>query len=204
MICISLLVVLLIVVVCNPRLAEWLRRMLLRDRVAPDKADSTPDNGDHKNPADNKEPEADYSGLATRDLLMAVLANLNCKVDVDDDDPERFYFTFQGETFCSNATNDCLMATIYDFSWGSVNVEDIDEVSNLRKAINTTNLSCGLCVMYTIDTEHNRMMVHTKRQILLVPEIRNIEQYVMAMLTGFFEVHRMLGHELDKLREGGK
>lgn len=150
---------------------------------------------------DNK---TDYSGLKPRDLLLAILKNMSCKIEFDDEDPERIYFNFQGENFCTNATNDCLMVTIYDFSWGSVDIDDIDEVSNLRKAINTTNLYTGLCLTYTMDIEHHRMIVHTKRQILLVPEIPNIDDYVMAMLTGFFDAQRTLSKELDKLREGKK
>ena len=148
-----------------------------------------------------EETNHDYSGLKPRDLIIAILKNLNCKIEFDDEDPERIYFTYQGETFCTNADNECLMVTIYDFSWGSVDIDDIDEVSNLRKAINTTNLYSGLCAMYTMDIEHHRMIVHTKRQILLTPEIPNIENYLMAMLSGFFDTQRTLSKELDKLRE---
>lgn len=147
-----------------------------------------------------EETSHDYSGLKPRDLIIAILKNLNCKIEFDDEDPERLYFVFQGENFTTNASNDCLMVTIYDFSWGSVDIDNIDEVSNLRKAINTTNLCTGLCATYTIDTERHRMLVHTKRQFLLVPEIPNIEDYFIAMMSGFFDTQRTLCKELDRLR----
>ena len=99
------------------------------------------------------------------------------------------------------ASNDCLLVTAYDFAWGSVELDDIDEVSRLRKAINTINFKLGgPCIVYSIDTEKNRMVVHTKRQFLLTPQIPNIQDYMTAMISGFFDVHRALAHELDRLR----
>lgn len=151
-------------------------------------------------------PTTDYTGMKTRELCKALLRDLNCRVVEDEEDNERMEFAFQGETFCLIASDDCLLATVYDFSWGNIELDDIDEVSRLRKVINNVNFRFGgLCVVYTIDTDKNRMVVHTKRQFLVTPEIPNILDYITAMLTGFFEVQRALTHELDRLRmEGGK
>ena len=146
--------------------------------------------------------QTDYRGLKPRELCKVLLRDLNCKVVEDEEDKERMEFNFQGETFCLIVTDDCLFATVYDFSWGSISLDDIDEVSRLRKAINNVNFRFGgLCVVYTIDTEKNRMVVHTKRQFLVTPEIPNILDYMIAILTGFFEVQRALTHELDILRQ---
>lgn len=146
-------------------------------------------------------PSPDYTGLKTHELCKALLADLNCKMSEDEEDPDRIDFGFQGETFCIVASNDCLLATAYDFAWGSVELDDIDEVSRLRKAINSINFKIGgPCVVYSIDTEKNRMVVHTKRQFLLTPQIPNIQDYMTAMISGFFDVHRALAHELDRLR----
>lgn len=144
--------------------------------------------------------ETDFTGMKTHELCKALLHELNCKVTVAEDD-DRMEFTFQGETFCLIASDDCLLVSIYDFSWGSVQLDDIDEVSRLRKVINSVNFNFGgLAIVYSIDTESNRMVVHTKRQILVTPEIPNIIDYITAMLTGFFEIKRALTHELDVLR----
>ena len=144
----------------------------------------------------------DYSGMKTKDLCCTVLESLNCELTYDEEDDDRMTFEYQGETFCLTATNDCLIATIYDFSWGSVDVNDIDEMSNLRKAINTVNLMYnGTTVAYTMDTTNNRMVVHTKRSILMTPEIPNLKGYMQAMLMGFFETQRRLSNELDQLRQ---
>ena len=150
-------------------------------------------------------PTTDYTGMKTRELCKTLLRDLNCRVVEDEEDNERMEFAFQGETFCLIASDDCLLATVYDFSWGSIELDDIDEVSRLRKVINNVNFRFGgLCVVYTIDTDKNRMVVHTKRQFLVTPEIPNILDYMTAMLTGFFEVQRALTHELDRLRMESK
>ena len=152
---------------------------------------------------DSTDSTPDFTGMKPHELSKALLRELNCKVVEDEDDKDRMGFSFQGETFCLIASNDCLLVTVYDFSWGSVSLDDLDEVSRLRKTINNINFRFGgLCVIYTMDTDHNKMVVHTKRQFLLTPEIPNIVEYMTAMLTGFFDVQRALTHELDLLRMG--
>ncbi len=157
-------------------------------------------NADTSEETDNS--SAAYAGMKPRELCKAILHNLNCKTEEDEEEgSDRLAFKFQGETFCIIVSDDCLLATIYDFSWGSVELDDIDEVSRVRKIINEINFQYGgHTLFYTMDTDNNRMVVHTKRQILLTPEIPNLENYMTAMLSGFFEVQRAMAHELDKER----
>lgn len=157
-------------------------------------------NADTSEETDNS--SAAYAGMKPRELCKAILHNLNCKIEEDEEEgSDRLAFKFQGETFCIIVSDDCLLATIYDFSWGSVELDDIDEVSRVRKIINEINFQYGgHTLFYTMDTDNNRMVVHTKRQILLTPEIPNLDNYMTAMLSGFFEVQRAMAHELDKER----
>lgn len=157
-------------------------------------------NADTSEETDNS--SAAYAGMKPRELCKAILHNLNCKTEEDEEEgSDRLAFKFQGETFCIIVSDDCLLATIYDFSWGSVELDDIDEVSRVRKIINEINFQYGgHTLFYTMDTDNNRMVVHTKRQILLTPEIPNLDNYMTAMLSGFFEVQRAMAHELDKER----
>lgn len=157
-------------------------------------------NADTSEETDNS--SAVYAGMKPRELCKAILHDLNCKTEEDDEEgSDRLAFKFQGETFCIIVSDDCLLATIYDFSWGSVELDDIDEVSRVRKIINEINFQYGgHTLFYTMDTDNNRMVVHTKRQILLTPEIPNLDNYMTAMLSGFFEVQRAMAHELDKER----
>ena len=143
----------------------------------------------------------EIQNISTRDLCVNVLRKLNCDVQFDEEDSYRMSFTYQGETFQIDTWKDGLMILIWDTWWGSVDLDDLDDVSRIRKAINTININSSLTLVYSIDQENQRFVIHTKRQCLFIPQIPNIENYLSAMLSGFFEVQRSFKEELDKLRK---
>lgn len=143
----------------------------------------------------------EIQNISTRDLCVNVLRKLNCDVQFDEEDSYRMSFTYQGETFQIDTWKDGLMISIWDTWWGSVDLDDLDDVSRIRKAINTININSSLTLVYSIDQENQRFAIHTKRQCLFIPQIPNIENYLSAMLSGFFEVQRSFKEELDKLRK---
>lgn len=143
----------------------------------------------------------EIQNISTRDLCVNVLRKLNCNVQFDEEDSYRMSFTYQGETFQIDTWKDGLMILIWDTWWGSVDLDDLDDVSRIRKAINTININSSLTLVYSIDQENQRFAIHTKRQCLFIPQIPNIENYLSAMLSGFFEVQRSFKEELDKLRK---
>lgn len=138
--------------------------------------------------------------LSTRDLCAEVLRKLNCDVQFDDENEYNMYFSYQGENFSVETWEDGLMITIWDTWWGTVDLDDLDDVSRVRKAINTINVRQNLTLMYSIDEKSQKFAVHTKRQCLLIPQIPQIENYMVAMLTGFFDVQRSFKEEYDRLR----
>lgn len=143
----------------------------------------------------------EIQNISTRDLCVNVLRKLNCDVQFDEENSYRMSFTYQGETFQIDTWKDGLMILIWDTWWGSVDLDDLDDVSRIRKAINTININSSLTLVYSIDQENQRFAIHTKRQCLFIPQIPNIENYLSAMLSGFFEVQRSFKEELDKLRK---
>ena len=138
--------------------------------------------------------------ISTRDLCVEILRELNCEVQFDEENEYTMYFTYQGENFRIDTWKDCLMVGIWDTWWGTVDLDDLDDVSRIRKAINTVNINSCLTLVYSIDQEHQQFAVHTKRQCLLIPQIPNAERYMAAMLAGFFDVQRNFKEELDKIR----
>lgn len=151
-------------------------------------------------PLNNNNME-ETQNISTRDLCVEVLRKLNCEVQFDEESEYTMFFTYQGENFRIDTWKDCLMIGIWDTWWGSVELDDLDDVCHIRKAINTINIKSFLTMVYSIDEENQRFAVHTKRQCLLVPQIPNIENYLAAMLAGFFDVQRSFKEELDRLRK---
>ena len=150
-------------------------------------------------PLNNNNMEENQN-LSTRDLCAEVLRKLNCDVQFDDENEYNMHFSYQGENFSVETWEDGLMITIWDTWWGTVDLDDLDEVSRVRKAINTINVRQGFTLMYSIDEKSQKFAVHTKRQCLLIPQIPQIENYMVAMLTGFFDVQRSFKEEYDRLR----
>lgn len=150
-------------------------------------------------PLDNNKME-EKQNISTRDLCVEILRKLNCEVQFDEENEYTMFFTYQGENFRIDTWKDCLMIGIWDTWWGSVDLDDLDDICHIRKAINTININSFLTMVYSIDQEGQRFAVHTKRQCLLVPQIPNIENYLAAMLAGFFDVQRSFREELDRLR----
>lgn len=150
-------------------------------------------------PLNNNNME-EKQNISTRDLCVEILRKLNCEVQFDEENGYTMYFTYQGENFRIDTWKDCLMVGIWDTWWGTVDLDDLDDVSRIRKAINTVNINSFLTLVYSIDQEHQQFAVHTKRQCLLISQIPNAERYMAAMLAGFFDVQRNFKEELDKIR----
>jgi len=150
-------------------------------------------------PLNNNNMEENQN-LSTRDLCAEILRKLNCDVQFDEENEYNMYFTYQGENFSVDTWENGLMITIWDTWWGTVDLDDLDDVSRVRKAINNINVRQNLTLMYSIDEKGQKFAVHTKRQCLLIPQIPQIENYMAAMLTGFFDVQRSFKEEYDRLR----
>ncbi len=89
---------------------------------------------------------------------------------------------------------------IWDTYWLQVELYDIDEVSRLRKAINTSNMNCSVTTVYTIDEAGKHVDVHCNTTTVFIPEIPEIEDYLRIILGGFFEAHRYVSNEIAKQR----
>lgn len=148
----------------------------------------------------NKNDMEENQNISTRDLCAEVLRKLNCDVQFDEENEYNMYFTYQGENFSVDTWENGLMITIWDTWWGTIDLDDLDDVSRVRKAINNINVRQNLTLMYSIDEKGQKFAVHTKRQCLLIPQIPQIENYMAAMLTGFFDVQRSFKEEYDRLR----
>ena len=132
----------------------------------------------------------------TKDLCIELLKQLNCEVSVEEEDENRLYFQYQGELFIIDATNESFFIDIWDPRWYIVPLDDLEQMSNVRKAINTINSWCGTTIFYTIEEEGQKFVLHSKRQCILTKEIPHVKEYLMALLNDFFTVHNRLREEI--------
>jgi len=135
----------------------------------------------------------------TKDLCLETLRKLNCDVQFDEEDENSLYFVYQGEHFRIRAFQDYCFLQIYDLWWKTVDLDDIDEICNVRKAINNVNLRCPCTVFYTIQEDKKLLAVHTKRECVFIPEIPSIEGYLATILADFFRVKQTFVSEMAEI-----
>ena len=133
-----------------------------------------------------------------RDLLLELLAKMGCPHEIDEENDIRF--RWQGGYFCAQAENDRAFVTIFYFNWGECELYDIDTVSKMKRVINDANNSCLVTTFYSLNEAATTFHVHSKRQILLIPQIDDLEGYLQAILQLFFDTRRFVEVELDKLK----
>ena len=142
--------------------------------------------------------EADTNKLSTVELCYGVLRNLNCEVRFEEESKGDMLFNYQSQEFKIIASDNTVIIEIWDFGWWSVSLDDLDEVSLVRKIINEINIRYDVSVVYSIDEEHGLLIVHSKRSCLFIKEIPAPEHYMSAMLGSFFEVQRLFHNLLIK------
>ena len=146
--------------------------------------------------ADILQEEKQAGPPRTKDLCIELLKQLNCKAAVEEEDENRLYFEYHGEHFIIDATNESFFINIWDPKWYIVPLDDLEQTSNVRKAINTINNYSGTTIVYCIEEEGQKFVLHSKRQCILTKEIPHVKEYLRALLNDFFTVHNRLREEI--------
>ena len=145
--------------------------------------------------ADIQQEEKQDEPLHTKDLCIELLKQLNCEVTTSKENENRLYFEYQGEHIVIDASNDSYFIEMWDPWWLIVPVDDLEQMSNVRKAINTINTHGGVTIFYSIE-EGQKFVLHSKRQCILPKELPNVKEYLMALLNDFFTVKKWLNEEI--------
>lgn len=141
--------------------------------------------------------------VATKYFVTDVLKRINC--EPKEDKRGILYFDYQAESFLAIAKQESVFVTISNVCWYRLPTScDVEEFARLQKVINETNKDEVYSVFYTIDKESNEILLHTKRNDIFIPQIPNIEDYLISILNGFFRIQRFVHVELErrKVSEG--
>ena len=122
--------------------------------------------------------------ICTRDLCLELLRQLNCEVRIEHDD---IYFTYQNEKFMIEASNESAFITIWDLHWDMVDSENVQDVENMKKAVNRTNQLVHNTVLYILYKEEKSYYILSKLQCLLMPNIQTRKPILLRFLMTFSE-----------------
>lgn len=132
----------------------------------------------------------------TKDLCIELLKQLNCEVFVSEEEENRLDFKYQGEHFIIDATNESFFINIWDPGWYVVPLDDLEQMSNVRKAVNTINNYSGTTIVYYIEEEGQKFILHSKRQCILPKDLPHVKEYLRALLDDFFAIQKWLSKEI--------
>ena len=136
----------------------------------------------------------------TKDLCIELLKQLNCEVFVSEEEENRLDFKYQGEHFIIDATNESFFINIWEPGWYVVPLDDLEQMSNVRKAVNTINNYSGTTIVYYIEEEGQKFILHSKRQCILPKDLPHVKEYLRALLGDFFTAQNKLREEIVPLR----
>ncbi len=137
----------------------------------------------------------------TRDLFLETLTKIGCQYEEDEEDKERFYFSYQGENFAVDMSDERQYVNLWDLFWASVELYNIDQLARLKKVINESNLRFATTTVYTVNEAGSTVDVHCKSVILFCAQIPDLENYLRTELNDFFHVHQYINVEMAKLKE---
>ena len=146
--------------------------------------------------ADILQEEKQAGPPRTKDLCIELLKQLNCEVSVAEEDENRLCFQYQGELFVIDASNESFFIDIWDPRWYIVPLDDLEQMSNVRKAINTINNYSGTTIVYCIEEEEQKFVLHSKRQCILPKDLPNVKEHLSALLNDFFTVKLWLSEQI--------
>lgn len=144
---------------------------------------------------------SDNLSYGTKELFLETLTNIGCQYQIAEDDENRVLFDYQGEHFVADTFKESKLINLWDLYWEHVELYDIDDVSRIRKAINTANLNTSVTTIYVIDEDGKNLDVHTKTMFLFMSSMPDLETYLRIILATFFEAHKIVNTEMHKMRK---
>ena len=153
-------------------------------------------------PEENVNIETCLDERTTTGLVLTTLRKIGCEPQVEPQDNFNYvYFTFQGEKYTIECSDDCFFINIYDTWWYSISIySDVEEIANLHKVINQANQHVNCTLLYTTNNEIEEIGVHSRKNLLFIKEITELDKYLVGVLNGFFKAQKLVLTELEKCK----
>ena len=153
-------------------------------------------------PEENVNVETCLDERTTTELVLTTLRKIGCEPQVEPQDKFNYvYFTFQGEKYTIECSDDCFFINIYDTWWYSISIySDVEEIANLHKVINQANQHVNCTLLYTTNNEIEEIGVHSRKNLLFIKEITELDKYLVGVLNGFFKAQKLVLTELEKCK----
>lgn len=164
-----------------------------REKQESDEYSSSPEYIDN-----NSQTKNETKNMKTKELLLDVLKKIGCQYEIDEDDC--INFMWQGGKFSVDADNDSAFIVVWFLFWDDYELKDTELIKKVKQTINRVNTKRSISVIYSEWDEDGTLYVHSKKHMILVPEIPAVEEYFQYSLGEFFRVRQYFEMELEKLK----
>lgn len=151
---------------------------------------------------DDTEVEAFLDERTITGLVTNTLRKMGCDPKTEVKGKRMWiYFTYQGENYTIECSDESFYINIYDTWWHSISIySDVEEIANLHRVVNLANQYANCTLLYTTNKEIEEIGVHSKKNILFIKEIPELDKYLIGTLDDFFKVQRFVLTELEKCK----
>ena len=135
-------------------------------------------------------------------LVTSTLRKIGCDYEIEQRGNINWIrFIFQGEHFTIDCNDDNYYINIYDTWWYEISIySDIEEIADLHKVINIVNRQANCTLLYTVNEETEQIGVHSKKNMLFISQIPDLDLYLKSAFSEFFKVQRSVQTELEKCK----
>ena len=135
-------------------------------------------------------------------LVLSTLRKIGCDYEMEQQGNINYIrFIFQGEHFTIDCNDDNYYINIYDTWWYEISIySDIEEIADLHKVINIVNRQANCTLLYTVNEETELIGVHSKKNMLFISQIPELDLYLKSAFSEFFKVQRSVLTELEKCK----
>ena len=136
------------------------------------------------------------------ELVLSTLRKIGCDYEIEQRGNINWIrFIFQGEHFTIDCNDDNYYINIYDTWWYEISIySDIEEIADLHKVINIVNRQANCTLLYTVNEETELIGVHSKKNMLFISQIPELDLYLKSAFNEFFKAQRFVLTELEKCR----
>lgn len=136
------------------------------------------------------------------ELVLSTLRKIGCDYEIEQRGNINWIrFIFQGEHFTIDCNDDNYYINIYDTWWYEISIySDIEEIADLHKVINIVNRQANCTLLYTVNEETELIGVHSKKNMLFISQIPELDLYLKSAFNEFFKAQRFVLTELEKCK----
>ena len=138
----------------------------------------------------------------TKTLLVETLDKMGYPYTVEQDDKTnrcgRIRLAYMGYNFII-WLEDSDFIFIQLFRWMVVDASDVDDVSQVRRAINETNWTNAVTTVYDFDQKANDMLISSDATVQLIPQNPDLSEYLERWLGEFFRAQKVLMLEWKRM-----